>query len=198
MWKSFVFVANALFSTFSYGQATGLISAGQYEQLMLANTVEGRLVGHFASERGVGVTFSCNFHIEGTADPKKAAIRAWFDADESFKGTISRSKDGVILNIPDAKNLPGCGMEGSGMELSKGMNLSLTRLGPWTDIRKVVFPTVHFYSNPNFSTARKTRLVKGDLVAVISSKSGWLQVEYAGGGTVYKGWIPSESTREFK
>ena len=89
--------------------AAATVGSGLYEQLQLARTPDGRLVGRYWEERGGEPHFSCEFFFAGqlSADGRAEGV-TWAD-DAVHQGRVRATPGGVEITAPGSSGYPGCG-----------------------------------------------------------------------------------------
>jgi hypothetical protein len=171
-------------------QAPSSWHSGMYEGLMLAVAQSGEISGYYRETLGQGVTRTCSFFLSGQATSDQVSIKTW--EVESFPGMLKSENNGVTLKIERGLEHPGCGSVLL-PEISQGIVLDLTFVANWIGLRRVASPRAYFFQGPTVQQRLNAYLVKGDVVAVLSESTGWLQVEYIrdGSNKRIKGWIRS-------
>lgn len=168
------------------------LRSGVYEGLMLAVDAQGAINGYFREGQGSGVTKTCSFYLSGREKGDGANVVT--RSAEAFPGTLKAADQGVILQIANGRDHPGCASVLPPL-ISEGMLLDLDARADWTSLRRVIAKKSYLFQKPN---ARKGRsyLVMGDVVGVLAKSRDWLSVEYPGEGKRVRGWIPAGDTAE--
>lgn len=179
-----IFIQDALAQT--------TLRSGVYEGLMLAVDAQGAVNGYFREGQGSGVTKTCAFYLSGRKKGDQANVVT--RSVEAFPGILKAADQGVILQIANGRDHPGCASVLPPL-ISEGMLLDLDARADWTSLRRVIAKKSYLFQKPN---ARKGRsyLVMGDVVGVLAKSRNWLSVEYAHNGKRVRGWIPTSDTAE--
>jgi hypothetical protein len=152
------------------------LESGVYENLMLAITHDGHLIGYFKEEQGEGVKKRCAFFLAGEVRDGDAELTTW--SGPALRGRITAQKDGVTLAIPKGREHPGCGLVLM-PEVATGVALDRIAAAPWLDLRQVAVDRAYFFEDPQGNKRMRAYLVKGDVVGVLAEHGEWLKVEYS-------------------
>ncbi|WP_294322573.1 hypothetical protein [uncultured Sphingomonas sp.] len=171
--------------------APGLRS-GLYEGLSLAVAPDGRIVGRFLMEDEGNRR--CDFVVTGRSDAKGATIRALatpYGATRPPSGRIDPTGDGVRLTLPGSGNLSGCAqVAGPFLDNPKGLELSRTGAGGWSDLARVKAAKVPLSAQPGGATG-KAYVVRGDVVGIAARSGANVRVIYPSDRQVRsEGWVP--------
>jgi len=189
---TFIAVVPCIFTGAALAQTR--LRSGVYEGLMLAVDSQGAVSGYFREGQGIGVTKTCSFYLSGREKGNQANVVT--RSVEAFPGTLKAADQGVILQIANGRDHPGCASVLPSL-ISEGMLLDLDAKADWTSLRRVIAKKSYLFQKPN---ARKGRsyLVMGDVVGVLSKSRDWLSVEYGNEGKRVRGWIHAADTAELK
>lgn len=178
-------VLMAAFSSY----ATALQS-GVYEGLLLAVSPTGNITGFYSESAEDSVKRTCTFFLAGHVSAQQSdTITSW--SSSVLKGQIAANTTGVTLAIPDGQNHAGC-MNVLMPEIATGLELDMTQQTHWQTLMQVSSPKAYLSSTPDAATRRKAWIVEGDVVGVIQTLAGWIEVEYvAGSGKTTHGWVSS-------
>ena len=158
-----------------------VLRSGQYEGLVLGVDASGRVTGSFDMEQGEGVTKTCAFTFTGRAQGGTAAIRAVGQPRRGspvLTGRLGTSADGVVLRLPGARDLPGCGLViPPSVEEAEGLELSGTGPGTWTDLAEIRAPRAALRAAPG-APAGRAYVVRGDVVGVLERRGAQARVVF--------------------
>ncbi len=169
---------------------------GAYENLLLAVNKNGFVTGYYREVQGEGVKKTCSFFLQGEAKDGIANITTW--ADKPFSGVLKAGATEVNLKIEKGQEHPGCGLVMM-PEIATGLSFDLRAKVPWNELRTIANEKSYFHSEPNGAKRLKSYLVRGDVVGVVASKDGWLQIDYySSAGKMSRGWICSQDTAIFQ
>jgi hypothetical protein len=166
-------------------QADQSFRSGQFEQVLLAVSPSGRIVGQFYEERGVGVTFSCEIVFRGQARGRSIAVVAT-DGEDTLPGRLAATADGIVLTVPGGQQLAGCGMT-IGPDIATGLALSRTGAGSWTSLARITAARARLRPSPGAAPGR-AYLVRQDVVAVLRRRGSAVEVVFHGARTT-RGWV---------
>lgn len=154
--------------------ATPSLKSGQFEGLMLAVDSAGHLTGYFREDQG-DPPKRCRFYLTGTSQGGRATINSW--SIESFAGQLATAPGGVRLTIARGHEHAGCGLV-LPPEISTGLLLEQVRLKKWIELRSVQSSRAYFHRTADAQTRLPSYVVAGDVVAVLTAKPLWIEVEY--------------------
>lgn len=161
--------------------AAAPLRSGLYEGLSLAVAPDGRVVGHFLMEQEGEGNRHCDFVVTGRVDARGATIRATatpYGATRPPVGRIDPTGDGVRLTLPGSGNLSGCAqVAGPFLDDPKGLELSRTGAGGWSDLARVRLAKVPLRARPD-APAGKAYVVKGDVVGIAARSGANVRVIY--------------------
>jgi hypothetical protein len=168
-----------------------LVKPGVYEGLLLVgyDPSSKTVSGYFSEELGGG-QFSCIFYLSGRVGGAAARIESYFPETprDRIAGSMTSGKDG-LLAVSLAEEHGGCLMTEHFADKAKPREFELSAAHPWLSIRVVKSKKAYFYNAPDGRDRRKAYLVRGDGVGVKSSKTGWLEVDFAGPEKTTSGWM---------
>jgi hypothetical protein len=157
--------------------------SGKYEQISVAVSNEGHVTGFFKEQ--MGDNFSCYFGFYGDLVDGKATITV---ADEGYEGSITFQDKNIILAIPEAQELPGCGMVLIPM-IATGVEYGPKDAADWIDIKIVPHDGVVLRKDPNTDAEPLIILNKWHVLGVLENKKDWLKVSYFYIEETQDGWI---------
>lgn len=164
------------------------LRSGLYEGLILAVGPDGRISGRYREEQGEGVTKSCQFTLAGRAEANGAAITARGGATVLHGRLAATTGGDVILTLPHARDLPGCGLVLM-PEVDRGLELDRTGMGGWSGLVRVKAARVSLTLQPNGPVGR-SYVVRGDVLGVTARRAGQVQVVYPSARpNPSRGWV---------
>jgi hypothetical protein len=170
------------------------LRSGLYEELLVGVDASGRVTGSYHMEQGEGVVKTCAFTFSGQNRGGTAAIRAHGSprgVASVLTGRLTAADDGgVVLSLPGARDLPGCGLVADPMmEDPDGMGLSRTGDGAWTELVEVRAARAALRPSPG-APAGRAYVVKGDVVGVLERRDGAVRVVYPSyRASPSQGWV---------
>ncbi|WP_156348577.1 hypothetical protein [Sphingomonas sp. Leaf23] len=175
--------------------AATTLRSGLYEGLSLAVAPDGRVVGHFLMEGERDRR--CDFVVTGRVDARGATIRALatpYGAARPPVGRIDPTGDGVRLTLPGSGNLSGCAqVAGPFLDDPKGLELSRTGAGGWSDLARVRLAKVALRARPD-APAGKAYVVKGDVVGIAARSGANVRVIYPSDRQARsEGWVAASA-----
>lgn len=81
-------------------------------------------------------------------------------------------------------------------EISTGISLDRVTKAEWVELLRVSADRAYFHGEPLDTKKLPTYVIKGDVVGVLSTRDGWLEVEYLAKKRRTKGWIRAEDTKK--
>lgn len=193
-----VCLAAWLFAAFLSGSAIGAdaeprLHSGIFEGMMLAVDPHGAVTGYYRQDQGEGVQKRCAFFLAGSVTGGETPIVTW--SDRRYPGTLVPWKDGVKLRIEQGREHGGCGLVLL-PQISSGLILDQIRDAAWDEVRTIAIARAHFHSAPDVASKKRSFLVAGDVVGVLTDSGDWLEVEYSAKGKMTKGWLRASATRK--
>lgn len=167
---------------------------GIYSGLALAVDRQGEIHGYFEQSLG-GATTTCSFFLNGKDIGGKANITTW--SRKQVPATLkAKGKDEIYLKIDQASEHPGC-HDALTTEDVEGFVLSKTAESKWITLKIVKGDRASLFSAPVLVKKTKSYFIKDDVLAVLSMRGEWVNVEFPRPGKKsIKGWVRLDDLRD--
>lgn len=146
--------------------------SGKYEQISIAVDKNGRVTGFYKEQ--LGDNFSCYFGFSGDLKDGKATISV---DEEGYEGRLHFEGDNLVLAIPQAQDLPGCGMVLI-PEIAEGVIYGIKKATNWIEIKIVPADGVALRKEPNSDSDILELLKKWHVLGVLEHKNNWSKVSF--------------------
>ena len=184
-----------LWAAFSSYPLTAMAASGVYEQLLLAITPNGTVQGLFNNTSGQGVTQTCKIFFAGAAvEGSTIPLKTWDAKGSKGSGSLNLNSQAVTFSAKNYRQFAGCGMAGD-PDLETGEEFELTRATAWTALERISAAKAYLHGAAGDAKQPRSYVVKGDIVGLLGTASGWLHVEYVLPTDTSKsveGWIKAE------
>lgn len=147
--------------------------SGKYEQISVAVSSEGRVVGFFKED--MGENLSCYFGFSGNLVGGRAQIVV--NNEEGYEGSLVFNQDSLVLAIPEAQQIPGCGMILI-PEIANGLKYGPKIGANWVDVKVVDQNGVSLRDSASHNSELLGVLNKWQVLGVLEEEGDWLRVSF--------------------